>query len=154
MPLCGPVLWDIKDTDSNRLYRYTGACQERILNNLEAAGRNGATVRLRCLLVSGINTEEAHIAGIADLYNRFSFISRSGFFALSSDGGSEIPGGGKCVRNSPNGSHFASNRPMGEGIIRPVENEAGGFMRSAKRIVKRPLSAVAADRGVALAIVF
>ncbi len=68
-------LWDIKDTDSNRLYRYTGACQERILNNLEAAGRNGATVRLRCLLVSGINTEEAHIAGIADLYNRFSFIS-------------------------------------------------------------------------------
>lgn len=49
-------LWDIKDTDSNRLYRYTGACQERILNNLEAAGRNGG------------DREASLSAGIRDQY--------------------------------------------------------------------------------------
>lgn len=66
------LLWDVKDTDSARHFAHTGVPCEPILDNLRAADRLGATTRLRCILVAGVNTDEAHYAALADLWESLS----------------------------------------------------------------------------------
>ncbi len=61
------LLWDVKDTDPARHKVYTGVSNERILENLQKADRLGARTRLRCILVAGVNTEEAHYAAVASI---------------------------------------------------------------------------------------
>ena len=70
VPLVDVFLWDIKDTDPVRHERYTGKGNERIIENLFVADSLGAKTRLRCILVSGVNTEREHYKRIADLYHR------------------------------------------------------------------------------------
>ena len=53
-------LWDIKDTDSARHKRYTGVSNDLILKNLYLANDLGAKIRLRCILVNGVNTFDSH----------------------------------------------------------------------------------------------
>ena len=53
-------LWDIKDTDSARHKRYTGVSNDLILKNLYLANDLGAKIRLRCILVNGVNTLDSH----------------------------------------------------------------------------------------------
>ena len=60
-------LWDIKDTDSDRHKRYTGVSNELILKNLRAVNDAGAKIRLRCILVNGVNTEKSHYENIAEI---------------------------------------------------------------------------------------
>ncbi len=60
-------LWDVKDTDPDRHKQYTGVSNERILRNLTAADALGAKTRLRCILVEGVNTTEAHYRLLADI---------------------------------------------------------------------------------------
>lgn len=67
VPLVDLFLWDIKDTNEERHLRYTGVSNERILRNLKMADELGAKTRLRCILVNGVNTEEAHYRRVADL---------------------------------------------------------------------------------------
>ena len=64
---CELLLWDLKDTDGERHRRYTGVSNERILDNLRAADRLGARIMLRCILVKGVNTEEAHYRAIGEI---------------------------------------------------------------------------------------
>ncbi|MCI5810476.1 MAG: glycyl-radical enzyme activating protein [Clostridiales bacterium] len=64
VPLVDLFLWDIKDTDSRRHKQYTGAGNETILSNLRAADALGAQIRLRCILVNGVNTDDAHYAAL------------------------------------------------------------------------------------------
>ena len=59
-------LWDLKDTDNARHIRYTGVSNERIQSNLRLADRLGASIRLRCILVNGINTDDGHYLQIAN----------------------------------------------------------------------------------------
>ena len=62
--------WDIKHTDPVLHKQYTGADQELMLRNLELADSLGARIRLRCLLVNGLTTDQAHYASIAQLYHK------------------------------------------------------------------------------------
>lgn len=65
-------LWDVKDTDSERHKRYTGVSNEQILKNLALADSLGAKIRLRCILVAGVNTDLKHYQKIAALANTLS----------------------------------------------------------------------------------
>lgn len=75
LPFVDLFLWDIKDTDSERHKRYTGVSNERILKNLSLVNENNAKIRFRCILVSGVNTDERHYSAIAELAEVFAFIS-------------------------------------------------------------------------------
>ena len=64
---CDEFLWDVKDTDSARHKKYTGAENERIIENLITADMLGARVRLRCIIVNGVNTSVEHYMRVAQL---------------------------------------------------------------------------------------
>ena len=66
-PLVDLFLFDVKDTDGVRHQRYTGVSNEKILSNLSLLNGLNARIRLRCILVNGINTQEAHYENIAEL---------------------------------------------------------------------------------------
>ena len=63
-------LWDIKDTNKERHEKYTGASNSLILENLNVINETGARIRLRCILVNGVNTHEAHYAALANIAAR------------------------------------------------------------------------------------
>ena len=60
-------LWDIKDTDSARHKQFTGVSNELILENLRKADKMGAKIKLRFILVNGINSNERHYEKCAEL---------------------------------------------------------------------------------------
>lgn len=66
------LLWDLKDTNDARHKQYTGVSNKTILENLYAADVLGAKIILRCIMVNGVNMEENHYRGIAEVYNRLS----------------------------------------------------------------------------------
>lgn len=68
-PVTDLFLWDIKDTDSNRHLEYTGVNNKKILKNLELADELGANIRLRCILVNGINTNSTHYENLVQIAN-------------------------------------------------------------------------------------
>ena len=69
VPLTDLFLWDVKDTDAACHQRNTGASLDTVLNNLRWADSLGAKTRLRCILLAGVNLEEAHLAALAELYH-------------------------------------------------------------------------------------
>ena len=60
-------LWDYKDSNPSRLHENTGADLNIIEKNLRLADSLGANIRLRCILIHGINTERAHAEKIREL---------------------------------------------------------------------------------------
>lgn len=66
-PFTDLFLWDIKDTDEERHIRYTGVSNRLILKNLSAVNGLSAKIRLRCILVNGINTDETHYKKVSDI---------------------------------------------------------------------------------------
>lgn len=58
-------LWDIKDTDDKRHKKYTGVSNKKILGNLRAINEMGARIRMRCILVNGVNTDKTHYKELA-----------------------------------------------------------------------------------------
>ena len=60
-------LWDIKDTDDERHKQFTGVSNELILENLRKADKMGAKIKLRFILVNGINSNERHYEKCAEL---------------------------------------------------------------------------------------
>ena len=60
-------LWDIKDTDDARHKQFTGVSNELILENLRKADKMGAKIKLRFILVNGINSNERHYEKCAEL---------------------------------------------------------------------------------------
>jgi len=69
IPFVDLFLWDIKDTDENRHKLYTGVSNRLILENLKIANELKAKIRLRCILVNGVNTDEQHYNRIAEIAN-------------------------------------------------------------------------------------
>ena len=67
IPYTDLFLWDVKDTDDVRHRLYTGVSNGKILDNLRIAGEAGARIRLRCILINGINTNEAHYLRLAKI---------------------------------------------------------------------------------------
>ena len=64
------LLWDLKDTNEERHERYTGVSNKKILENLYEADRLGAKIVLRCIMINGVNMEENHYRGIAEVYHQ------------------------------------------------------------------------------------
>ncbi len=67
VPYTDLFLWDIKDTDEERHRKYTGVSRRRILDNLYKADEAGAEIRLRLILVNGVNTNKAHYKNTAEI---------------------------------------------------------------------------------------
>lgn len=67
IPYVDLFLWDVKDTDEARHKVHTGVSNKPILENLSIADYLGAKTRLRCILVSGINTDKTHYHEVAAL---------------------------------------------------------------------------------------
>ena len=72
VPLVDTFLWDIKDTDSDRHEKYTGKPNGLIISNLRLADSYHAKIRLRFILVNGVNTDESHYRACAELYGSLS----------------------------------------------------------------------------------
>lgn len=70
VPYTDLFLWDIKDTDTARHKKNTGVSNEPVLKNLFAADKAGARIRLRCILVNGVNTDENHYKAVAALMKK------------------------------------------------------------------------------------
>jgi pyruvate formate lyase activating enzyme len=60
-------LWDIKDTNDERHKKYTGVSNKKILENLSVINEMGAKIRLRCILVNGVNTDKTHYKSLAEI---------------------------------------------------------------------------------------
>lgn len=60
-------LWDIKDTDDARHKQFTGVSNKTILENLRKADELGAKIKLRFILVNGVNSDEGHYEKCAEL---------------------------------------------------------------------------------------
>jgi pyruvate formate lyase activating enzyme len=67
LPYVDLFLWDIKDTDDIRHRQYTGVSNQLILENLQMINELDAKIRLRCILVNGINTNEKHYHSLAKI---------------------------------------------------------------------------------------
>ena len=63
------ILWDMKDSDPERHRKYTGQSNRQIAENLALADRLGARIRLRCIIVEGVNADDGHMAAIANVYS-------------------------------------------------------------------------------------
>lgn len=60
-------LWDFKDSDPVRHEQNTGVRPEKIWDNMRKADALGGKIRLRCLLIRGINTNEDHYQAIVKM---------------------------------------------------------------------------------------
>ena len=69
-PLVDEFLFDIKDTNDERHKLYTGGTLDVILDNLFALAELGARIRLRCIIVNGVNADPEHYAAIARIAER------------------------------------------------------------------------------------
>jgi pyruvate formate lyase activating enzyme len=58
-------LWDIKDTDDKRHKKHTGVSNKKIFENLSVINEMGARIRMRCILVNGVNTDKTHYKELA-----------------------------------------------------------------------------------------
>ena len=67
VPLTGVFLWDFKDSNPERHLNNTGVPLDKILKNLKLADSMGANIRLRCILIRGVNTEPEHAKAILEL---------------------------------------------------------------------------------------
>jgi pyruvate-formate lyase-activating enzyme len=68
--------YDIKAMDKQLHLEHSGADNENILNNLDLICQHGKSVILRCPIIPGVNDNDAHLAGIAELANRHPSIER------------------------------------------------------------------------------
>ena len=69
VPVTDLFLWDVKDTDANRHRENTGGSLAQVLSNLRRADALGARTRMRCILLRGVNLNEAHLKTLTDIYH-------------------------------------------------------------------------------------
>ena len=62
-------LWDFKDSVPERHRRYTGSDNALILANLRYLEEYAADVRLRCIMVEGVNMTDEHMHAIAEVFH-------------------------------------------------------------------------------------
>lgn len=64
------ILWDFKISDPTHHKMYTGVSNEVIKRNLLLADNLGIKNILRCIVIRGANTDEAHYSGIAEIFHK------------------------------------------------------------------------------------
>lgn len=62
-------LWDYKLTDPEAHRKYTGHSNALILKNLRMLDKYPVDIRLRCIMMEGVNMTPEHAAGIASLFS-------------------------------------------------------------------------------------
>jgi pyruvate formate lyase activating enzyme len=95
VPYTDLFLWDIKDTDGARHKKNTGRSNEPVFENLFKADMAGAKIRLRCILVNGVNTDEKHYKAVAELMKKLRNCTGADVLPYHAYGGSkaELTGG-------------------------------------------------------------
>ncbi len=83
-------LWDIKDTDSERHKQYTGVSNKKILENLSVINKTCAKIRLRCILVNGINTHKTHYKELAVIAKKINNLDGLEFIPYHAYGGTKF----------------------------------------------------------------
>ena len=71
LPFVDLFLFDYKASFPAAHKELTGVSNELILSNLDFLVRQGASIRLRCPLIPGINDTSEHLEGIASLQRRY-----------------------------------------------------------------------------------
>lgn len=71
LPFVDVLLFDYKATGFADYKKYTGVSNERILNNLDIAYQYGTPIILRCPVVPGINDNDLHFKGIAEIDKKY-----------------------------------------------------------------------------------
>jgi pyruvate formate lyase activating enzyme len=66
-------LFDYKCTDPDAHKVWTGTSLKPMLENLDSLAQSGKKIMLRCPIIPGVNDNEAHYKGIADLVVRYGF---------------------------------------------------------------------------------
>lgn len=67
LPYTDLFVFRIMDTDPVRMKKNTGAKLEVLLSNLKKVDEAGGKTRLRCKLIPGVNTDEAHAQALCSL---------------------------------------------------------------------------------------
>ena len=75
LPYADCFLFDYKLTDDEKHRQYTGVSNKLILKNLAFLNDCSATVHLRCPIIPGINDDDEHLSGIAQLARQYSSIA-------------------------------------------------------------------------------
>lgn len=68
--LCDLFLFDIKDTNAERLHKNTGADLDIVLSNLHAIDAAGSASVLRCIMIPNVNMDNEHCQGIEEIFKR------------------------------------------------------------------------------------
>lgn len=89
VPFTDLFLWDIKDIDDTRHKQYTGVSNKPILDNLKLVSETGAKIRLRCILVNGINTQKEHYEKIARIASELKNLDCVKFIPYHAYGGTK-----------------------------------------------------------------
>ena len=71
LPYIDTFLWDYKATGEEMYQKLVGASDQKILSNLDALYHQGANIILRCPLIPGVNDNEEHLRGIAQMYLKY-----------------------------------------------------------------------------------
>lgn len=71
LPLVDIFLFDYKVTEPESHQNLIGVPNQRILSNLDFLYRQGADIILRCPLISGVNDNPEHLAGIARISEQY-----------------------------------------------------------------------------------
>lgn len=90
IPYTDLFLWDIKDTNDHRHRQYTGVSHQKILDHLKKADALGAKIRIRCILVNGINTDDAHYRAVAQIANSLSHCEGVELMPYHAYGGAKV----------------------------------------------------------------
>lgn len=123
-PYVSCFLYDIKESDPVRHLAYTGASNERILDNLRALNGVGARIVLRCPVIPGFNNREEHFAFIGQLADSLGGVSET---------------------------HIEPYHPLGEGkrvslrmppvqpVSVPTDEQIGGWIKAVARHTRKPV---------------
>lgn len=75
-PYCDLFLYDIKETDTDKHRQYTGAGNERIIENLLRLGQTEAKIWIRMPVIVGMNDSEKDISDIAFIAGKIKNLER------------------------------------------------------------------------------
>ena len=90
VPYVDLFLWDLKDTDEKRHEQYTGVSNVPILRALDEVNKMNGKIRLRCILVNGVNTVDAHYKNIADIASKINRLDGVELLPYHAYGGSKM----------------------------------------------------------------
>ncbi len=89
-PLADLVLYDLKLMDEQAHLRYTGASNERILDNLRLLARAHGNVQLRVPLVGGVNDSPAELEAMAAFADEIGSIRRVSLLPYHASGAAKF----------------------------------------------------------------